>query len=987
MSQVLNEYDQHYFQDTRFDILMRKRISEVLLICNGYDAFMLEEDGRIEEKVFNEYFDLHLRFPPHFNRADSLEKAIEMIRKKDFDLIITLHNSRYWDAFKINSELKKIYPDKPMVVLAPFSRKILTTYDIESNDASADYIFSWLGDTDLLVAIIKMIEDEMNAEDDVKNVGVQAILLVENSIRYYSTYLPVLYETLYEQTLHVMNENLNDHQKNMRMRARPKILLATNYEQALNLFKKFKDNLLGVITDVEFYKNSAPDNAAGLKLCEMIKKSCHGLPVLIQSSAESNREHAEKMNAGFINKQSDTLLQDIRVYINKYFGFADFEFIDPDTGKVLMKAKNLIGLQNAIDEIPPAVLKYHAEKNDFSKWLRARTLFPISDIFKAKSVKDFKNISQMRSFMTDVIKNFRKSSSFGIISKFKRDNFDEASGIARIGNGSIGGKARGLAFMDRVLKDLKKSYSYYNLYISVPQTAVLASDIFALFMNSNDLYKLAYSEACDSAILEGFVKAELPEIIIPELKKLIQGNRTPLAIRSSSLLEDSYYQPFAGIYSTYMIPNNSKDDDVRLKELTDAVKCVYASTFFQGSKKYLRATKNVIEEEKMAVIIQKLSGRKHGSSFYPTFSGVARSINDYPIGYEKHDISIVNIAAGLGKTIVDGEVSLRFAPEFPSNVVQLSSAEYSLKYTQKHFYALSLKSRSFKPDTDQSRNLLKRDVYDGVKEGTFDDIVSTYDQTSNMVRDTNDFSGPKLITFSNILKRETFPLSLIIKDVLKRLEESMSNPVEIEFAVNLDPENCNHSFDLLQARPIVSGFELRNIDISGLDNSTAILKSFSSLGNGVLENIYNVIYVVPKKFDPSKTELIAQVIKKLNKRFIEDNKNYILIGPGRWGTSDPWLGIPVRWEDVSQASVIVEAGQKDFNVQQSQGSHFFHNITTFGVFYFTINPFLKDGFYDVEFLASLKADYEDEFVRHISVNRPIIVKTDGRNGHGVILKP
>jgi len=987
MSQVQNEYDQHYFQDTRFDILMRKRISEVLLICNDYDAFMLEEDGRIEEKVFNEYFDLHLRFPPHFNRADSLEKAIEMSRKKDFDLIITLHNSRYWDAFKINSELKKIYPGKPMAVLAPFSRKILTTYDIESNDASAEYIFSWLGDTDLLVAIIKLIEDEMNAGDDVKNVGVQAILLVENSIRYYSTYLPVLYESLYEQTLHVMNENLNDYQKNLRMRARPKILLATNFEQAAGLFNRFKDNLLGVITDVEFYKNSVPDNAAGLKLCEMIKKSCPGIPVLVQSSAESNREKAEKMSAGFINKQSDTLLQDIRAYINKYFGFADFEFIDPDTGNVLMKAKNLIGLQNAIEAIPPAALKYHAEKNDFSKWLRARTLFPISDIFKTKSVKDFKNISQMRSFMTDVIRNFRKSSSFGIISKFNRDNFDEASGIARIGNGSIGGKARGLAFMDRVLKDLKKSYSYYNLYISVPKTAVLASDIFTLFMNCNDLYKLAYSNAGDRSVLEGFLKAELPEKIIPELKKLIQGDRSPLAIRSSSLLEDSYYQPFAGIYSTYMIPNNSKDDDVRLKELTDAVKCVYASTFFQGSKKYLRATKNVIEEEKMAVIIQKLSGKKYGGSFYPTFSGVARSINDYPIGYEKHDISIVNIAAGLGKTIVDGEVSLRFSPEFPSNVVQLSSAEYSLKYTQKHFYALNLKSGSFKPDIDQSRNLLKRDVFDGAKEGSFDDIVSTYDHTSNMVRDTNDFSGPKLITFSNILKRETFPLSMIIKEVLKRLEESMSNPVEIEFAVNLDPENRNHSFDLLQARPIVSGFELKSIDISGLDNSTAILKSFSSLGNGVLENIYDMIYVVPKKFDPSKTELIAQVIKKLNKRFIEENKNYILIGPGRWGTSDPWLGIPVRWEDVSQASVIVEAGQKDFNVQQSQGSHFFHNITTFGVFYFTINPFLKDGFYDVEFLASLKAEYEDEFIRHISVKKPIIVKTDGRNGHGVILKP
>ncbi|MBU4486790.1 MAG: phosphoenolpyruvate synthase, partial [Candidatus Delongbacteria bacterium] len=654
---------------------------------------------------------------------------------------------------------------------------------------------------------------------------------------------------------------------------------------------------------------------------------------------------------------------------------------------IIASASNLRELQKAMEKIQGRSLEYHARRNDFSKWLRARTLFPIAKIFKPKRIEDFKTVDEIREYLVNVIKNYRKNSNIGIIAKFNKDNFDEISGLTRIGQGSIGGKARGLAFMDYILKEKRKNYSYYNVVISIPQTIVLATDIFTEFMEANSLYKLAYSNADDQKILDHFLKAELPEHVIPQLNKLLMGNKYPLAVRSSSLLEDSYYQPFAGIYATYMIPNNSRDLSIRLKELTDAVKCVYASTFFQGAKKYLKATKNVIEEEKMAVIIQKISGRRHGSKYYPTFSGVARSINDYPIGYEKHNISIANIAAGLGKTIVDGEVSLRFSPSFPNNIIQLSSVEYSLKYTQKHFYALDMKSLSFRPVLDDSNNLPLCDIHEGVKGGSFESIVSTFDPVSNIIRDTADFSGPKILTFANILKRETFPLSRILIDLLETLEKSMSNPIEIEFAVNLDTYNEIHSFDLLQARPIVSGFESKDINISGLDNSTAIIKSFSSLGNGVLDNIYDIVYVVPEKFDPSKTEEIAVIIKQLNKKFIEKNKNYILIGPGRWGTSDPWLGIPVRWEDVSQASVVVEAGQKDFIVQQSQGSHFFHNITTFGVFYFTINPFLKDGFYDLEFLAGLKAEFEDDFVRHISTKEPIIVKTDGRNGHGVILKP
>ncbi len=970
-----------------FEKLMSRRISEILLICNEYDAFMLEEDGRIEERIFSEYSSLHLRYPPHFNRVSSYKSALALMKKKNFDLIITLHNSRSWDAFKINSEINKKFPGKPAVVLAPFSRKILTLTDIEKKRSGSDYIFSWLGDAGILVAIIKLIEDKMNIDDDIASAGVQVIILVEDSIRYYSSYLPVIYETVFEQTLHVMSEDMNDHQKNLRMRGRPKILLATDYEQALSLIKKYKKNLLGVITDVEFERNSIHDKNAGIDLCGEIRKLDRNIPVLVNSSRVENMEKAYKFGAGFICKQTENVLIKIGLFVKNNFGFGEFCFIDPLTNKVIAKAGSLRELHKALEKIPDRSLEYHASENHFSKWLRARTLFELADIFKNKSIKDFSSIKEVRHFLISLIKSYRKSSGSGIISNFSRDFHDEMSMFSRIGEGSIGGKGRGLAFMDNVLKRKRFSYSYYGVEISIPKTIVLSTDVFSEFMKINNLFEISYSNADDGTLLKNFLESELPGWLTVELEKLIENNNYPLAVRSSSLLEDSYYQPFAGIYATYMIPNNSKDKSKRLKDLSDAVKSVYASTFYEGAKKYLKATKNVIEEEKMAVVIQRVSGEKHRMYFYPTFSGVARSINDYPVGYEDHNISIVNVAAGLGKTIVDSEISLRYSPSFPNNVIQFSSAEFALKFTQKEFYSLSLMSRSFRPDLNEGINLVRRDIHDGYKEGSFDSIVSTYDAGSNIIRDSHDFGGPKVVTFANILKRETFPLSRILTDILKTLEEKMSNPIEIEFAVNIDPKNEIHSFHLLQVRPIVSGFESEEINISNIDSGNVIIRSYSSLGNGIIDDVHDLIYIVPDRFNPAKTREIAAEIKDLNKGFISKKKNYILIGPGRWGTSDPFLGIPVRWEDVSQASVIVEAGQKDFIVQQSQGSHFFHNITTFGIFYFSINPFLRDGFYDLEYLAQLKPVYESEFLRQISFKCPIITKTDGKNGHGVILKP
>ncbi|MDA3886762.1 MAG: phosphoenolpyruvate synthase [Candidatus Delongbacteria bacterium] len=986
MPNTLNQFERYYFEDTKFELLMPERISEILLICTDYDAFSLEEDGRIEEQVFKEYGALNLRFPPHFHRVTSIEDAKELLNEKDFDLIITMHSHGFWDAFTINTELKSLYPNKPIVVLAPFSRDVLDKYETLEPEVS-DYVFSWLGNSDILLAIIKLIEDKLNVENDVKIVGVQTIILVENSIRYYSSYLPELYKTIMGQTHSVMSEYLNEHQKNLRMRGRPKILLATNYEEAIELYEQYKDNLLGIITDIEFEKNKIHDHQAGIKFVEHVRKEDKRLPILMQSSNEDNRKNAKPLNAGFINKQSHTLLSELVEFVQLRFGFGDFVFRDPVDLEPIIAASNLRELQKCLKTIPAESLAHHANNNHFSKWLRARTLFPLANIFRLKKLNDFNTTEEIREYLINVIKYYRRSSSRGIIAHFNKDRFDEVSGFSRLGHGQLGGKARGLAFSDYVLKKFKMNYKYDKIVLSIPQTVVLATDVFKEFMDMNKLYDIAYSSDDDKLILDTFVKARFPESVMPDIRILMERMIRPLAIRSSSLLEDSTYQPFAGIYSTYMIPNNNKSYKLRLTELCNAVKCVFASTFFSNSKKYLKATKNVIDEEKMAVIIQEISGRTYDDIHYPTFSGVARSINNYPVGYESSDKAIVNIAAGLGKTIVDGKTSLRFSPDFPQNIIQTSSTDTTVKNTQKKFYALDLGESTFIPTIDDSSNLLEQDIYEGVKNESFESIVSTLDYENNVIRDNFHYEGPKFMTFANILKRETFPLSKILIDVLSLLEKTMNNPVEIEFAVNIDPlKNINY-FDLLQARPIVSGFETLDIDVESTKEEHSIVRSFNALGNGSIDNIFDIIYVKPDSFDHSETKTIAEAIKKLNQKMIQEKRKYILIGPGRWGTSDPWLGMPVKWADISQSSVIVEAGLKDFIIEQSQGSHFFHNITTFGIIYFTVNPFKGDGFYDVEFIDEQKPLFEDSFIKHIRFDKPVIVKTDGRSGNGVILKP
>ncbi len=989
---MVNPHLQHsrkfYFADTSFHNLMKRRIYHVLLISSAYDAFILEDDGRIDEQIFNEYVSLNLRYPPQFILASSEEDALEKLQEENIDLIITMLSAEESDTFELAEHVKLEYPDIPIVVLTPFSRQV--TLKVDQEDLSAiDYIFSWLGNADILLAIIKLIEDKMNVEHDVEEVGVQTILLVEDSIRFYSSYLPNIYKIIFKQSLKFMTEGLNEHQKMLRMRGRPKILLATSYKEAVMLYDKYKQNMLGVITDMAYMHNGEMDRMAGIRLCEKIKKEDKYMPLLLQSSEADAEKIAKKMKVGFINKHSKSLSFELRNFIFRYFAFGDFIFVDPETGKEIMRAATLKTFQESLFKVPDKSLEYHITRNHFSKWFRARALFPLADLIRYNRIEDFDDLQEVRRFLFDAIASYRINKARGVIAEFYRDSFDEYLTFSRIGDGSLGGKARGLAFLDSLIHRSQVLDKYENVVVKIPRTVVLCTDVFDEFMEENNLFEIALSDNhTDQEILDKFVKARIPFRIHEDLYAFISVINNPIAVRSSSLLEDSYYQPFAGIYSTYMVPFVENDERLMITMLGDAIKSVYASAFYKDSKSYMNATLNVIDEEKMAIVLQEVCGTRYGERFYPTFSGVARSINFYPIGAEKPGDGIASVALGLGKYIVEGGTTLRFSPKHPKKILQLSSAEMTLKETQKVFYALDLNPDTFTPSLDDGINLEKLPIREAEKDGSIVHLASTYDFQNNILRDGVYYEGKKLITFANILQHNTFPLADILDATLKIGQKEMNIPVEIEFAVNLNrPKGEPAVFNLLQIRPIVDNKETSNVDFSEIENEDTIVISKSALGNGVIDNMYDIVYVKPDSFDPAKSMEIAETVGELNEKFLSEDKNYILIGPGRWGSTDPWLGIPVKWPHISAARVIVESGLENYRIDPSQGTHFFQNLTSFRVGYFTINPYINDGYYDLDFLNSISPVYENEFIRHIRFENPAEVRIDGKKNKGAILKP
>ena len=987
---MLSKYklNQLYFKDTQFANLMTRRIFNVLLIANPYDAFMLEDDGRIDEKIFNEYTSLSLRYPPRFTQATTCEEALALLSSMTFDLIICMPGTGDNDSFDVARNIKVQYAHIPMVILTPFSHGI--TQRIANEDLSPfEYIFCWLGNTDLLLSIIKLIEDKMNLEHDVNEVGVQLILLVEDSIRFYSSTLPNLYKFVLKQSQEFSTEALNAHQRTLRMRGRPKIVLARTYNEAIGIYEHYKNNVLGVITDVRFPHEEwgEKDALAGIKLCEAIRKEDPFVPLIIQSSETQNQAYAAKYEAAFIDKNSKKMDVDLRRIVADNFGFGDFIFRNPNTMEEIARVKNLKELQNILFAVPAESFLYHISHNHVSRWLYSRAMFPVAEFLKPITWNSLQDVDAHRKIIFEAIVKYRKMKNQGVVAIFKRDRFDRYSNFARIGEGSLGGKGRGLAFIDNMVKRHPEFEEFENARVAIPKTIVLCTDIFDEFMETNNLYQVALSDVDDDVILRYFLKAKLPDRLVEDFFTFFDAVKSPIAIRSSSLLEDSHYQPFAGIYNTYMIPYLD-DKYEMLRMLSDAIKGVYASVFFRDSKAYMQATSNVIDQEKMAVILQEVVGNQYANRYYPSMSGVARSLNYYPIGDERAEEGTVNLALGLGKYIVDGGMTLRFSPYHPHQILQLSEMEIALRETQTRFYALDLGNGGQNFSIDDGFNLLKLPVKEAEKDGSLNYIASTYDPYDQVIRDGLYPGGRKVITFANILQHDVFPLSRILQLALKYGQEEMRRPVEIEFAANLSREkDKTGSFYLLQIRPIVDAKEMLDEDLAAIPDEALLLRSDNSLGHGIMNDITDVVYVKTDHWTASRNPQIASEIEQLNQRFLNEGRNYVLIGPGRWGSSDPWLGIPVKWPHISAARIIVEAGLTNYRVDPSQGTHFFQNLTSFGVGYFTINAYRGEGIYNEAFLNAQPAVNETEFLRHVRFEQPAVVKMDGKKKQGVVLLP
>ena len=1007
---VPQEWNKFYLKDVSFVNLMMRRIYNVLIVANPYDAFMLEDDGRIEEKIYNEYMELGLRYPPTFTQVSTTEEAAQVLRSTVIDLVICMPGNADNDAFDVARDIKGKFPNIHCVVLTPFSHGI--TKRMENEDLSIfDYVFCWLGNTNLILSIIKLIEDKMNLEHDIREAGVQMILLVEDSIRFYSSILPNLYNYILEQSKNFSKEALNRHAATMRMRGRPKVVLARTYEEAQKLYDKYSNNTLGVISDARFPLKSAakafgneveqeanPEHGtdtfgrekcpdAGLRLFRYIRKTDPFVPLIIESSESDNRAKAEAEGFRFVDKNSKKMSVDLRRLMEEHMGFGDFIFRDPKTHEEIMRIRSLKELQDNIFNIPNDSMLYHISRNHMSRWLCARAIFPVSAFLKHVTWEKLQDVDAHRQIIFDAIVQYRHMKNLGVVAVFDRMKFDKYAHFARIGEGSLGGKGRGLAFLDNIIKRHPEFNQYENATVQIPKTVVLCTDIFDEFMMSNNLYPIALSDASDDEILKHFLHAQLPDSLIADFFTFFEATKSPIAIRSSSLLEDAHYQPFAGIYSTYMIPY-LEDKYQMLQMLACAIKGVYASVFYRDSKAYMTATSNVIDQEKMAVILQQVVGKDYGTRFYPTMSGVLRSLNYYPIGDEEAEEGIASLALGLGKYIVDGGQTLRVCPYHPHQVLQTSETEMALRDTQTQFYALDMKHVGDDFKVDDGFNILKLRVKDAVEDQSLNYIASTFDPYDQVINDGVYETGRKLITFAGVLQHDVVPLPELMQMSMKCGSEAMRRPVEIEFACNIHADKtCD--FYLLQIRPIVDAKEMLDEDVRAIPDADCLLRSHNSLGHGISEDVTDVVYVkYDDQFSAMNNFYVADDIERINRKFLADGKNYVLIGPGRWGSSDHYLGVPVKWPHISAARVIVEVALKNYNIDPSQGTHFFQNLTSFGVGYFTVDTNTEEGgFVNKEILDAMPAVEETQYVRHVRFDRPLRILMDGKKQEGAVLHP
>lgn len=998
-SKIPQEWNKFILKDVTFVNLMTRRIFNVLIVANPYDAFMLEDDGRVEEKIYNEYMGLGLRYPPTFTQVSTIAEAEKFLATTKVDLVICMPGNADNDAFTVARAIKGEFPDIPCVVLTPFSHGI--TRRIENEDLSMfDYVFCWLGNTNLIMSIIKLMEDKMNLDRDIKEAGVQMILLVEDSIRFYSSILPNLYNYILQQSQNFATEALNRHAATLRMRGRPKVVLARTYDEAMEAWEKYKDNCLGVISDVRFPLHPSrqsqivgagasgvpKDSEAGFKLFEAIRRDNEFVPLIMESAETRNRDRAQLQNYHYVDKNSKMLSVELRHLMEEHMGFGDFIFRDPKSHEEILRVRTLKELQDNIFTIPRDSMLYHISRNHMSRWLCARAIFPVSNFLKHVTWHKLQDVDAHRQIIFDAIVQYRYMKNIGIVAVFDRGKFDRYAHFARIGDGSLGGKGRGLAFLDHIIKVHPEFNQLSGMTVQIPKTLVLCTDVFDQFMEQNDLYEIALSDTPDEEILHRFLEGQLPDSYIEDFFTFFEATHSPIAIRSSSLLEDSHYQPFAGIYSTYMIPQLD-DKEEMLKMLAAAIKSVYASVFFHDSKAYMTATSNVIDQEKMAVILQEVVGNNYDGRFYPNLSGVLRSLNFYPIGNEKAEEGIASLALGLGKYIVEGGQTLRVSPFHPEKVLQTSELHIALRDTQNTFYALDMNHVGTDFQVDDGFNMLHLKVKDAVKDGSLNFIASTYNADDQLIRDGLYEGGRKLITFNGLLRQGIIPFPQVLQMAMKFTSEAMRRPVEIEFACNINADRTA-DFYLLQIRPIVDSKQELLEDITAVTDEECLIRSHNSLGHGTSEEITDMLYVkYDDTFSAADNVKIAEEIGRINQKFVDEGRNYVLIGPGRWGSSDSWLGVPVKWPDISAARIIVEVALKNYRVDPSQGTHFFQNMTSFGVGYFTVDTNLpgEGGIIHKEMLDAMPAVEETAWVRHVRFDRPLRIMMDGMKQEGVVM--
>jgi hypothetical protein len=1004
ISEIQKKDDEDYgYALQAFHNLMPFKVREILLVSSLYDAFIVEEEGLISEMVIEEYRHLLLSSPPRVTHVKSGKEALSKVKSRRYDLVITMSKNIGTDPYEFGRKIKQECPDLPVVLLATDAADLHFCQE-QVSEKGIDKAFFWYGDTSLFLAIIKYIEDKINVSNDAEYGNVQAIIVLEDSIRDYSMLLPVIYSEIVQQTQRSLSDDLNETQRLLRRRARPKILLTDNFEEATQLYKKYKNNILGIISDVKFPKNSKLDPKAGHDFIQFVKKDNPYVPTMLQSTDPMNRKRAEELGAFFIDKQSPTLMQDFEHFLLKHLGFGDFVFLMPkkehkkgETDKThhiqteeIARASDLKEFENNLQKIPLESIRFHANRNDFSNWLMARCEFKLATKLRPQKVSDFTTLDEMRKYLVNVFNESRRERQLGVMTEFSQQKFEFDSSYTKIGGESLGGKGRGIAFIRTLLARFSLQEKYRDINMTVPSTVAIGTDEFDKFISENKLKEFASNNQniSDGEIAKTFLKGKLSENLKQKLADILKYFKEPLAVRSSSLLEDSQNYPFAGMYSTYMLPNNHKDDKIRLRQLCQAIKLVYASVFYKDARVYIESTSAKIEEEKMAVIIQELIGDDYNGRFYPNFSGVAQSYNYYPVSYQKREEGIVSLAVGLGVSVVGGGKVLRFSPRYPDVIPDFSTPKMILENTQRELFVLNTKKQNIDLSEDEESTLEKIDITEIAGDNTLEYIASTYDRNDGMIRDSFATEGPHLITFAGILKYDVFPLASILRDILEAGEKSMGNPVEIEFAVNFDKNDVKSpTFALIQIRPIVISQEQSQITWSEEDitKENVLIHSDKALGNGIFDNIKDIIYVVPDTFDSAKTVEIAVEVGMINKNLAE--KPYLLIGPGRWGTQDRWRGIPVTWSEISNVKVMVETVLEDFNVKPTQGTHFFQNITSRGIGYIntTLNP--RESRIDWSWLEKQIPVRQLKYVRHIQLPNPLTVKLDGRAGRALILKP